>query len=93
MATRTAEQRISDHGWYGFKIIDGEDVPWVNGAKPGVPVILARKRMDAPYPDVQVAVPVDVGTLQRWLSGDRLVGVEIVQQFEQAVAQLVAAEG
>lgn len=57
-------------GWYGFRVVDGSEVGRAHpGCKAGMPVFVARKRMDAPYPDVEVLLPLSAEVCAAWQIG------------------------
>lgn len=86
---------ILPEGWHAVRLTQKSAVPSMWGlALPGTtPVLLARYRCPAPWPDVEVALPLDDEAARDWVSGDpatcALVGYELataLAEFMQAVA-------
>lgn len=79
-------------GWYGFRVVDGSRVPQHPAAKPGVACLTARYRMDAPYPDVEVVLPMLGVDLFRWSIGDPTFYDSLADRLEMARRELLTRE-
>jgi hypothetical protein len=79
-------------GWYGFRVVDGKDVPHHPGAKPGMPCLTARCRTDAPYPDVEVVYPLLGTDFFRWSIGDPTFAGYLADRLEEARRSLLGAD-
>lgn len=77
-------------GWYGFRVLDGSECVGHPGAKAGVPCLVARKRMNAPFPDVEVVLPLDRWTCARWKDGGfGAVALDVFPRLNEAVRKLL----
>lgn len=56
---------------------------------PDTPVFVATKRMDSPYPDVVVGVPLTDEEVAAWRRGDRSVARDVVEALEDALADFM----
>lgn len=79
-------------GWYGFRVVDGSRVPQHPAAKPGVACLTARYRMDAPYPDVEVVLPLIGTDLFRWSICDPTFLDSLADRLEQGRRELLARD-
>ena len=85
---------IELEGWYGFRLTHAAEVPVALrqlGLLPGSPVFVARRRMDAPYPDLEVVLPLTPYAVTAWGRGDRSVAQAIVADLLAAYRRLTEA--
>lgn len=94
---RLAKPR-DDTGWYAIKLTTaGEllDRPAIKerlGADltPDTPVVVARRRADAPFKDVEVAVPVTDETARRYRAGHPETQLDVVREVVEEYARFMA---
>jgi hypothetical protein len=85
---------LRSEGWYGLKLTQKSEVPSMLGlAIPDTtPVLLARYRCPAPYPDIEVALPLEDESARDWVAGDRetcaVVGLELAKALQHFLAQV-----
>lgn len=86
-------------GFYGIKIDVAGNYPlhMQQGAlDPNQPVVVARYRMDAPYPDTEYVIPMRPESLLAWQRGDPTVPRSLTQDLlavHQAFLRQLGARG
>jgi hypothetical protein len=93
---------VSIDGWHSFRLIPAdrarEDralaevaVLVDRGLMPkDLPVFVATRRTEAPWPDVRVAVPLTHEELRAWRRGDVSVSRDIAEALEEAYREHMA---
>lgn len=88
--------------WYGFKMTQASETPEFRGVIPDTnPVFIATKRMDAPWPDVRVVLPLAAWIAEAWKGESRIsreeiadaVGEELEMAVEREMAKVRRGEG
>lgn len=81
----TLLDQLDRTGFYGLKLDVVSNYPkhflTCPEAQPGDPVFVARKRMDAPYPDVEFVLPVTRQAAEAHLRGDASVAAALVDEL------------
>jgi hypothetical protein len=78
--------------WYGFRVVDGTRTQHPQAKKDGGPCLVARCRMDAPYPDVEVVVPMSKTDMFRWSICDPTFTGSLADRIEEARLKLLARD-
>lgn len=68
-------------GWYAVRVADAGDYP-LSGHPAGTPVAAARRRMPAPWPDVQHVLPLTRSAFVAMARGDPSVWPALAADFE-----------
>lgn len=80
-------------GWYGFKLTQASETPEFRGIVPDTnPVFIATKRMDAPWPDVRVVLPLAPWIAQAWQGEARVSRQEIAEAIGDEMEAAVERE-
>lgn len=85
---------LRGEGWYDLKLTQKSEVPsmWTLAIPNTTPVLLARYRMPAPYPDIEVALPLDDTAARDWVARDpetcAMVGLELAKALQGFMATL-----
>jgi hypothetical protein len=85
---------MNPEGWYGLRLTQKSEVPSMRGSllPETSPVLLAMYRAPAPYPDIQVALPLTDETARDWIRRDpetlQAVGYELAQALTEFMAEV-----